>query len=289
MNDCVQNIERLNGRSISLHYKVCCRRETYTFRFISKYTNEKKFQIVKFLSNGLSCIQKIVDALYVDGVNCFCIISRWISGITANEFIVQNPTEINRIACSIANTMHTLHATEIKNLTKKHSSIAEFITYIENTQKHNTTHIPHMCSYLEFLRRNTDLKPYKEGVCHLDLHLANIVISRDMSSYLIDLENIEVSDIFRDFVFATTFYESDLEKDLWRTVLDCYFGKHIPDEFWFYNLIYSTVKMLQMCLFEIANNKDITVASKISNDFFRIYGKLHDPVPIHFKLGGTQP
>lgn len=280
--DHVQNIEKLNGRSMSHHYKVCCSKDIYTFRFLSNHFANINVCLMNQLSEKVICIQKVLDVVYLNNVEKVCIVSTWISGVTANKFINDNPMKIDRVAYSIANTMHMLHDIKIQTPTRDDFFVSEFKPHMEYVFLNNMKQIPHLVSYLEILKQNSDIKPFKEGVCHLDLHLGNIVIGKTLAAYLIDLENIGISDIWRDFSFATTFYESNLEKTLWRSVLNYYFENNIPDDFWMHNFIYSIVKMLHMCFFEIGKG-NYAFASKISNDFFRIYNDLCDPIPIHFR------
>ncbi len=154
--------------------------------------------------------------------------------------------------------------------------------YVQNFYLNFDYVLPYLSSYFEVLELNLDIKPHSLGFCHLDLHLKNIVLDANLSAYIIDLENICITDVWRDFTFATTFYESELEMKLWHYVFHSYFHNDIPDEFWSYNFVYSIIKMLQMCMFE-QQRGNADFANKISSDFYHIYGGLKDTIPIHFR------
>ena len=281
-HDDVLAIERLNGHSLSHHYKVCCLHGIYKFRFVSHKQSSESIRLIVSSTECHILFEHIIDYIHINETSNDCIISHWIPGTTAAMFVSVNPDKIEQTALSIANVLQNLHQQNNNLCPHTTIEILGFCKYMRELFSSSSKSIPHLESYLELLSKNSDITPHKIGVCHSDLHLKNIIINDNGVANLIDLENLSVSDIWRDFVYATTFYENEYEKKLWRSTLLNYFSNRIPDEFWHYNFIYSTIKMLHMCMFELKQGNDGFV-KKVSNDFYRIYNELSDPVPIYFK------
>lgn len=107
--------------------------------------------------------------------------------------------------------------------------------------------IPHKKEILGFLKKNLSLCRKEYALTHMDLHAGNFHRDSQNTVYLIDYENIRITDPWRDLTYAIFFHEAE-EDVFWYEFLRSYFNNSIPSDFWKIMKYYCYLQALRMMI-----------------------------------------
>lgn len=130
--------------------------------------------------------------------------------------------------------------------------LADEVQYYINQMNLFTENVPYMDWIISELMNGveeiSDLE--YDSLVHMDLHSGNLICSNDNSKItIIDCENFNVTDPWREFTYAFLFHESK-EHLFWYTVMLYYFNKQIPYEFYKKAKFYCYIQFLRISLHE---------------------------------------
>lgn len=107
--------------------------------------------------------------------------------------------------------------------------------------------IPHKKEILGFLKKNRFLCRREYALTHMDLHGGNFRRDSQNTVYLIDYENVCITDPWRDFTYAVFFHDPQ-EDAFWYEFLHSYFSNGIPYHFWKTMKYYCYLQALRMMI-----------------------------------------
>jgi aminoglycoside phosphotransferase (APT) family kinase protein len=108
---------------------------------------------------------------------------------------------------------------------------------------------PHKDEILEYVKQNSHLARDNYSLAHLDVHLRNFLVDKRGNYFLIDYENLAITDPWMDLSYAAIFHTEEKD-DFWYSVLMSYFDGDIPKNFWKVMRYYCHLHLLKLILGE---------------------------------------
>lgn len=147
--------------------------------------------------------------------------------------------------------------------------------------KLKNVHFPHKEEILKYLKEYSHLARDNYSLTHMDVHLRNFLVDKQGNYFLIDYENLAITDPWRDLTYGAIFHTEEKD-DFWYGVLYTYFEGKIPDEFWKAVRFYSYLHLLRLisCEHEKGLQEQIDYKANLIWDTFNCY---ENDVPRWFK------
>lgn len=221
-------------------------------------SNSIRAQAIHRLSR--SCSEVIAPTIdFPIDENLRCMVLEWIQG----ETLVPNTEN----AHCVAKILQSIHAVNVYNVAEPSLMENETSVLLDIIYRNNIN-FPYREHIKEYLSRRNSLVRKVFAFVHMDVHRKNFIKCNN-KIYIVDYENISISDPWRDLVYACYFHDPN-ENEFWSTVLESYFNGLVPDEFWSIMQYYCYLHLLRMiiCEFRKENTDEVLrLANKICNDW----------------------
>lgn len=128
---------------------------------------------------------------------------------------------------------------------------------------------PHKQEILDYVKNNSHMARDNYALAHMDVHLRNFLVDKEGNYFLIDYENLTVTDPWRDLSYAVIFHTEEKD-DFWYGTLMSYFDGNIPEEFWSTMRYYCHIHLLRLITCEHDKGLQAQIdykANLIWNDF----------------------
>ena len=225
------------GNSLASNYLIANRGEPVFFAKIHDEDNGKRFAAARYLfGQNIPMPEPLAEFDAGDGK--VCTLTRWISA----EPIL--PTEKN--AKKGAQIIRALHSVEVPPEYPSGNLSAEVQYYLSYFEKADNCPV-RFEDIAGVLRQPAPQSP-QCSFTHLDVHMRNFV-QNGQKLFLIDFENLTVSDPWRDLVYAAFFHNRD-ENEFWAAFLWEFFRGEPPESFWSTMKYYCYVHLLRMMMCE---------------------------------------
>lgn len=167
----------------------------------------------------------------------------------------------------ISKILIDLHSIKIPNKYINYRvNILDELNYYYNYLTNENIRFNYYVEIKNYLYENINRYSIEPSIVHMDYHLNNL-IKYSNKTFLIDLENISIFDKYIDFVYAAFFHNSN-EDLLWLNVINNYFNKNIPDEFWDKIKYFCYYQLIRMIINNFENNIDYDcLVNSIYNGF----------------------
>jgi dTMP kinase len=226
------------GNSNVANYCISCNREPMYFAKIHKgrITGASVINALHAYSRSFT---KVVADIPV-GYRQRCLITDWVNG----REISCTMDEAQQVA-GILKMLHSASVVDNERHMDPSLEMLRYMTYIRTRR----VQFPHKREILQYLKQNKHLHRSIYALTHMDVHCGNFMTDDVGRVYLIDYENMCITDPWRDFVYAAFFHPKS-EDAFWRQVLLEYFDFQIPDDFWYIIKYYSCIQFLRMIICE---------------------------------------
>lgn len=214
---------------------------TSQLRKISKQTNAFLYPIVDFSVGKMRCM--------------------------ITEYIIGNELSYTKSqAYQVAEILKSIHSQGCNSIFQRNNIKRELFSSLSYLMIHKVNFTGKR-DVISYLMKNVSLCRKNYSFTHMDVHCKNFIVDSNNNIYLIDYENLLITDPWRDFIYACFFHDKE-ETVFWETVLQCYFNNNIPEDFWLTMKYYGYMHILRMviCEHKKANYKNI---NELSNKWFR--------------------
>lgn len=224
------------GRSLAINHCVSVHSVPRYFAKICK-PSKRCLELMKSLTKTSPYFNRIEEVIPI-GVRTSCILQEWKDG----DSLIFSAGE----ACQAAQAVKKLHSVMIPLRSPKVHIGLELFRHLLYVALHAVS-IPHKKEILGFLKKNLSLCRKEYALTHMDLHAGNFHRDSQNAVYLIDYENIRITDPWRDFTYAVFFHEAE-EDVFWYEFLRSYFNNSIPPNFWKTMKYYCYLQALRMMI-----------------------------------------
>lgn len=245
------------GKSTAVNY---CIKTFEKFLFAKVYEGmcDMRFQAIKYIyDKNVKLIKPYYD--FQVSTEKRCMVLEWISG----ENVHINLENAERIV-SILKELHSVQVPVKMPCNNMQEELEYYMRFIKN----NLLSFKHKDEILDYLIQNIGLCRNVYAFTHMDVHIGNF-IQCDGEIYLIDYENMSITDPWRDFVYAV-FFHDPIEDAFWLWIIKRYFGDKIPENFWEIMKYYCYMQLLRMIICEYKKgsiNKIEEIVSSIDRGF----------------------
>lgn len=202
---------------------------------------------------SISGFQKVIRICNASNKDEYWVLNEWVSGSSFSpvQFSLQNEEQKSRVK-QIADRLRRIH---LENETNSK------VILQEDALRSNLN-----CNFIERTTREillsymSDKLPLLQArrctIVHGDLHIRNIVLTKDNDITFIDMEDVRYGDPYIDFVYASNLICSDDEYYTYYLLLNYYFENDPPEEFWPVVNFYSIIKAINIMRSEAARSID---------------------------------
>ena len=281
LNKIIDKLNATSGICISnknvqdFNERCCIMEDVCGVKFVVKkmpeYYQEVQYEFLKKIYIEANCVMKPIILHKENNENY--IVYVYCTGKTADSFI-GNRIELAKVSKEIAKAIKMLHSIYCQDVFD-YNIEAEIDRHINFLTKNKIDFFAK--KDFIFALKNIELKNIQYGFTHMDLHLRNIVINSDYKAIFIDYDNISISDIRRDFVYAVAMHERE-ENDLWYLVLQEYFNYNISDAFWNDMYYYTIIHLFRMIEQEFKNG-NLDSMNFLANSLYKNYRGLRTVIP----------
>ena len=222
------------GRSLAVNYCISVHSVPRYFAKICK-PSKRCLKLMKPLTKTSPYFNRIEEVIPI-GIRNSCILQEWKVG----SALIFSAGE----ACQAAQAVKKLHSVMIPLGSPKVHIGLELFRHLLYVALYAVS-IPHKKEILGFLVKNLSMCRKKYALTHMDLHGGNFRRNSQNMVYLIDYENIRITDPWRDFTYAVFFHEAQ-EDVFWYEFLRSYFNNSIPSDFWKTMRYYCYLQALRM-------------------------------------------
>ena len=269
--------------------KYCIKDEynnKYLLRISSIDQYEKKLNEYKYMqkceSLGVSMCKPIEFGICEEGVY---FIQSWIEGEDAEEFIeTLNEDEQYKYGVIAGKELRKIHSIEApKDL---ESWEVKFNKKIDRKIKmYDECHLKYEKGnlFIEYINKNRNLLKDRPNVYqHGDYHIGNMMINKEKELVIIDFNRDDFGDPFEEF--NRIVWCAQVSSAFASGMVDGYFNKEIPDEFWKLLALYISSNALSSLPWAIPfGEEEIQVMISQVNDILYWYDDMNNYIPKWYK------
>lgn len=269
------------GYSNDLKYKVIFEKKVYLLKqsnieFLNRKNQEFKYSEECFLK-GVSMCEPI--KIFTDNKSVFTLYS-WIDGHDAKDLIYKYSDEMKydygyRMGQSLKK-IHSINVDKNVDWEKKFNNKIDvkIKNYIECNEKYDNDYI-----FIDYIQKNRNLLKGRPIVFqHGDFHINNMMFDNKKDIYIIDFEKFDFGDPWEEF--NRIVWSAQISFDFASGIIDGYFEKDVPSEFWKLLCLYISSNVLSSLPWATSiNEKEVISMKNQANVILKWFNNMECIIP----------